>query len=239
MSVIELLYPGAGNLYGESGNARYLRSRLPGAEFVDDVMGEEPWFVSHRPDLILCGSMTEADQETACRLLTPYKERLFSLIDEGVPVLATGNAWELFTLEIHLVNDDRRIAGLGLVPLKTETDFFARNHGKVLGSFEGMKIVGYHARFSQVLGDESGLTPFVKVEKGEGMNKKSRIDGVRVKNFFGTHLIGPLLPTNPDFCEALLQLAGIRESAPEKLLETAREAFRRRLAEFEKPGMKY
>ncbi len=246
MAVLELLYPAAGNLYGEMGNGMYLTARLPGWEIKRDEMGEEPFFVQHDPSLILLGSMTENHQEQSIRLLLPYRDRLFALIEAGTVVLATGNAWEIFTQGITFKNEGRRVEGLGLLPLETETDYFARNHGKVLGTTVGgeqtMKVIGYHARFSQVKGEEVQLTPWLLSEKGEGMNRESKVDGVRYRNFFGTHLLGPLLPTNPDFAEFLLTLTG--EALPEteetaRLLAVAREAHRRRLSEFEKPGMKY
>lgn len=238
MAVVELLYPGVGNLYGEIGNTAYLRARLKDALFATDVMGREPWFVKNRPDMIIMGSMTENAQEACIRLLEPHKERLFDLLDNGCVFIATGNAWEIFTQEIWFKNDDRHVRGLGLLPLKTETDYFARNHGKVLGRFGDMDIVGYHARFSSVYGDADELS-FISVIKGEGMNKNSAVGGVRYKNFFGTHLLGPLLATNPDLTEFLLKLADIHEAPPVSLLSTAAEAKQRRLNDFLKPGMKY
>lgn len=238
MAVVEFLYPGAGNLYGESGNNAYLRARLQDALFVTDTMGNEPWFVQNTPNMILMGSMTEQAQEASVRLLTPYKDRLFELIEGGCVVIATGNAWEIFTQEIWFKNDDRHVPCLGLLPLTTQTDYFARNHGKVLGKYRDLNIVGYHARFSQVFGDVSQMA-FIDVLKGEGMNKDSAVDGVRYKNFFGTHLLGPMLPTNPDLTEYLLKLADIHEAAPQPLLSAAMDAKQRRLEEFSKPGMKY
>ena len=242
MAVIEFLYPSVGNLYGEIGSTVYLRARLPECLFVSDKMGEEPYFVSSTPDMIVMGSMTENAQKSCAEQLTPYKERLFELIEQGCVVIATGNAWEIFTRSILFKGSgddaDELFPCLGLLPFETVTDYFARNHGKVLGEFEGMKIVGYHARFSQVNGDAETM-PFVRVTKGEGMNKSCAVDGVRYKNFFGTHLLGPLMVCNPEFTEYLLDLAGIDEPKPQPLFDTALEAYRRRLEEFEKPGMKY
>ncbi len=238
MAVIEFLYPGAGNLYGEIGNPNYLRARVKDALFVTDIMGNEPWFAKNAPNMIVMGSMTEKAQEACIKLLEPYKDRLFELIEGGCVFVATGNAWEIFTQEIWFKNDDRHVPALGLLPLKTETDYFARNHGKVLGRFGALDIVGYHARFSSVYGDADGLS-FIEVLKGEGMNKDSTVGGVRYKNFFGTHLLGPLLATNPELTEFLLKQADIHEDAPPALLEAAMQSKRRRLEEFSKPGMKY
>ena len=71
------------------------------------------------------------------------------------------------------------------------------------------------------------------VEKGYGMDREARTEGVRKGNFFGTHLLGPLLIQNPDFTLALEKLLG----APEPSLPweaAVRQAFDVRLAEFRK-----
>ena len=48
---------------------------------------------------------------------------------------------------------------------------------------------------------------FVK-NKGVGLNKKAKYEGIRVNNFFGTYLVGPILVLNPPFTKYILNLMG-------------------------------
>ena len=48
---------------------------------------------------------------------------------------------------------------------------------------------------------------FVK-NKGVGLNIKAKYEGIRVNNFFGTYLVGPILVLNPPFTKYILNLMG-------------------------------
>ena len=79
-------------------------------------------------------------------------------------------------------------------------------------------------------GDES-LALF-QVEKGVGLNKKCKYEGVRLHNFFGTYLLGPLLIDNPHFTKYLLQCMGVQE--PTLAFEdAAQSAYGARLKDFQ------
>ena len=51
------------------------------------------------------------------------------------------------------------------------------------------------------------VKPLIKVKKGVGNQKKSKYEGARYKNTFGTYLHGPILPKNPLFTDYLISLA--------------------------------
>ena len=52
-------------------------------------------------------------------------------------------------------------------------------------------------------------TPFIEVEKGIGINKESKIEGIKKNNFIGTYLIGPILILNPLFTKKILEMLGV------------------------------
>ncbi len=56
---------------------------------------------------------------------------------------------------------------------------------------------------------------------------------IRVKNFFGTYLIGPLLVLNPCFTKYLLNIMGV-ENPSLAFEKEAVDAYNKRLEDFEK-----
>ncbi len=48
------------------------------------------------------------------------------------------------------------------------------------------------------------MNPLFKVEFGVGENEKNDYEGVKYKNFYGTHLSGPLLVRNPEILQKLV-----------------------------------
>jgi CobQ-like glutamine amidotransferase family enzyme len=106
----------------------------------------------------------------------------------------------------------------------------------VLGQLENMKIVGFRSQFSFVYGDNSDCY-FLKCLRGIGINPNSKLEGMRKNNLICTHLLGPILPLNPLFCENLLQLCGCDAKAAYR--ETAMDAYNQRLAEFSDPNVKF
>ena len=204
---IEVLYPEQCNLFGDSGNIRYLKKCLPDAQFINTSLHDIPAFVTGRPDMIYMGACTENDQEKIIRCLTPFKNELRTMIDSGTVMLFTGNAPEVFYKYIE--KDDRsRIECLGLFDFYTEQRLFERYNSLVLAEFDGRDIVGFKTQFTQVYGDNSSIY-FSKVKRGSGINKDSILEGIHVGNFFATSLVGPLLVMNPYFTEHIMGLLGV------------------------------
>ncbi len=230
---VEILFGEVCNLFGDAQNAVYLRQTLPDAEFIETPLTDEPWFAENRPDMIYIGAMTENTQRKVIKKLLPLKDRLQALIDDGVVLLATGNAGEVFMKHISYVTENLETDGLGLLDLKVTTDLFSRFNGKVLGRFEDIPIVGFQSQFSRVEGVKAE-NAFVKVERGVGADRKSKLEGVRVKNFFCTSLLGPILPDNPLFTEYLLRLMGC--DRPAAFRKEAMDAYEQRLKEFRDPS---
>ena len=233
---IEILFGDVCSLYGDSQNITYLKQTLPEAEFIETKLTQDPWFLENDPDLILIGTMSESVQRRIIEKFRPHTQRIRELIEKGTPILATGNACEIFCKHISYVTEKKEIDGLGIVDLTVKTDYFKRYNSKVLGETDGLKIVGFRSQFSFIYGDNSE-NYFQQVLRGDGIHPGSKLEGFRVHNLIGTHLLGPILPLNPLFCEYLLSLAG--SDAKAAFREEALQAYNQRVAEFSDPGVSF
>lgn len=233
---IEILFSEVAGLYGDAQNAKYLEQCMPEAEFIYTPFTEEPYFVNNTPDMIYIGSMSEQMQRQVIEKFRPYKKRIEELIDNNCIILATGNSGEIFCKKIHFLTEKIETEGLSLFPLEAKTDLFDRYNRKLLGEFEGIRIVGFRAQFSFVYGDNSE-NYFVKVERGDGINKESRLEGMRKNNLICTSVLGPILLLNPLFTEYLMKKLGYEGEIAFK--EEAMSAYEKRLEEFEDPKVKF
>lgn len=226
---IETLFPEIANLYGDHANIRYLQLCVPQAEYISDALADEPAFASVSPSMIYMGPMTEHQQELVIDKLRPYKKRIEEMIEEGVIFLITGNAMEVFYDRIE--NEDGSvIEGLGLFHYTAKRKMFKRYNNSVVGNFEGMKLVGFKNLFAFGYGDNSGEY-FFEVEKGDGINRESKLEGIHRKNFFGTYVIGPILILNPELTLYMQKLLGVDE--PRLVYEDAiRDAYEERLKQY-------
>lgn len=234
--VIEVLFQEVCGLYGDAQNAAYLRAALPEAEFIETPLTAQPYFVENKPDMILIGQMSEDTQRRVIQTLMPWKARLWELVEQNVPILATGNAGEIFAKEIQYVTEEITAEGLGFFNLTVKTDLFRRYNGKVLGDMDGLTVVGFRSQFSFLYGDNS-QNYFLKCTRGCGINRESHLEGMRKNNLICTQLLGPILPINPLFCEYLIDLAGGHAKAPFR--EAAMDAYEQRLLEFRDPKIPF
>lgn len=229
--IIEILYPEHANLFGDMSNMRYLQACLPDAEFIRTPMTQVPYFVNHKVDLLYMGPMSERTQQRAILALMPFTDRLSEMIENGTPMLFTGNAMEVLGHNIRLESGNS-IHGLGILPMNARQDMFHRYNGLVLGHFAPISadIVGFKSQFTSATGDNADC-PFVKVERGIGLNKQSKYEGFFKGNMIATYLIGPLLILNPALTRWLLDTMGAKD-APLAFEEAVNDAYTRRLAEF-------
>ena len=203
---IEVLFPEFANLFGDCWNWKYLSRCMPEAELIETGYNDEPRFASEKVDMIIMGAMTEHGQELAIKKLMPYRDRLRELIDGGVVFLMTANAGEVFCEYIEN-EDGSRIAGLGLVTLHAKRDMMHRHNSDFEGEFDGNVIMGFKTQFTMAYTPDESHGLFVK-NKGVGLNIKAKYEGIRVNNFFGTYLVGPILVLNPPFTKYILNLMG-------------------------------
>lgn len=226
---IEVLYPEICCLFGDKANARYLSIALQDADFVYTPLNEQPRFVRENVDMIYLASMSESSQKLVTEVLEPYRTRLAELIENGCVVLATGNAFEIFGDKI-ITEKGEELPGLALVPIYTKRHMPRRANSLFLGDWEGTMVVGYTSRFTDSFYLE-GAEALFTAQKGYGMNEQEAREGIRKNNFFGTHLLGPILIQNPDFTVELEKLLGVERPALPWEREV-REAYEVRLAEF-------
>lgn len=234
--VVEILFPEVCGLYGDAQNYEYLKKSLPDGEFIVTDFLSEPYFVNETPDMILIGSMSEQMQRKVISKLEPFMSRINELIDKGTVILATGNAAEIFCEKISYVTEEIETKGLSVFPLSVKTDLFKRYNGKVLGECDGIEIVAFRAQFSFIYGDNSDCY-FLKMIRGDGINKESKFEGMRKNNLICTTCLGPILPLNPLFTEYIISLAGGKEKAAFR--EEAIAAYEKRLAEFHDAKVKF
>ena len=183
--VIEALYPEVCNLFGDTGNLRYLKLCLPQATFIETALNDEPYFVHHPVSMIYLGPMSEHTQCTIISKLAPYRERIAECIANGVTFLATGNAMEVFGKQITDAQSGVT-TGLGLIDLTTTRDMMHRFYSLVLGTYNELQMVGFRAQFTRsTLG--STEVPFIQVTKGTPMCETARIDGIQKNHFYGTY----------------------------------------------------
>lgn len=230
---IEILFPEFCNIYGDYGNVIYLKACLPDAEFIETSLNDEPKFITEDIDLVYMGSMTEKVQEKIIKKLMPYKEIIKQKIEDNKAFLFTGNSFEVFGNYIEEDNKNK-IEGLGIIDMYSERRMFDRYNSIFVGDFEGIEIIGFRDQFALQYGNNTD-TYFAKAIRGDGLNKNSKLEGVKIKNFIGTSILGPILVLNPIFTKYYLQnILGI-ENAEIAYEQDAMEAYEKRLSEFKDP----
>lgn len=232
---IEMLYPEIANLHGDNSNIDYLAQCRPDARVLRTSLTETPAFVSQKVDLVYLGPLTEQGQLKAIDRLRPHRERIEALIEEGTSFLFTHNALEVLGNRIR--NDEMHydVPAVGVFEIESTVHMFGRYSGKVMGTIaqvgEQHPIVGYKSQFSMITADDS-LPGFLTADRGIGRTRSTSVEGVRVGNFIGTSLIGPLLVINPHLTRSLLAQIDPDSDpliAHERLAVTAYDA---RLADF-------
>ena len=227
---IEILFPEFCNLFGDMYNMKYLKMCMPEAEFIETTLDEVPTFVNEDVNLIYLGPMTEKTQEKVIKRLMPYKKRIEELIEKNVFFLFTGNAVEV--LGKYIENEDgSKIEGIGIFDVYTKRDMMHRHNSYFIGKYGNIEIVGFKSQFTMMYGNITN-SYFLQVEKGIGINKKSKLEGIKKNNFIGTYLLGPILIENPLFTEKVLQAIGANGKIA--LEEDTIAAYEARLKELKK-----
>lgn len=205
---IEILYPNQCNLFGDTGNVKYLKQCIPEAEYIMTELNDTPAFVNEDIDMIYMGAMTESMQIKVIDKLMPYKEKIQDMIDNNKIILFTGNAMDVLFDYIE-ENDGSKVSGLGILHFYAKVRLMERYNTLVLAKFEGKEFIGFKTQFTMTYGDNSKCF-IAEVERGIGINKESKLEGIRINNFFGTNMIGPILVMNPYFTEYIMELLGIQ-----------------------------
>lgn len=236
MKKVEILFPEICNLFGNMYNIKYLQETTDEIEVINTELTQKPKFLDEKVDMVYIAPMTEKSQELVINALKQYKDEIKKKIDENQIILAIGNALEIFG--DYIENEDgSKIEALGLTGLYAKRDMMHRYNSLFLGEFENMKIEGFKSQFSMSYGDNSQNYLFEAI-RGDGLNKETKFEGIKINNFMGTYVLGPLLVVNPQFTKYILKLMDINV---EKVAfdEIANKCYDIRLKEFENPTVKF
>lgn len=190
------------NLYGDYANVLALEHALvQKGEAVEIIRQSVDDKLDFDADLIYIGSGTERNQKVALEYLTPYANELKSALEHTI-LLATGNSFEMFGAKIT-DRSDKEYTGLGIFDF-TVKEGTERIVTDSVVEFEGKKLIGFVNKASQIYGD---VKQFFTVKQGAGNSDSSpKVEGVHDGNFFGTHIIGPLLIRNPIIAEYFVNM---------------------------------
>ena len=190
------LYHDLMNLYGDWANtaalAHEVNMRGFSAEIIKKSVGDDIDFEDC--GFVYIGSGTERSQLACMSDLSQYKEMLIGRINEGLPVLATGNAHELFGQAVIDPNGNRNEM-LGLLDFKTmQLNTRVTGDCDYKATFLEEKHIGFINRAG---GNQKGdiERPFY-IEPREGATFKEGAEGLKYKNLLGTYMTGPVLVRN-------------------------------------------
>ena len=236
MLKVEVLFPEICNLFGNMYNIKYLEKSIDDIQITCTALTDTPKFTEDEVDLIYMAPMTESSQEMVNEKLKPYTEKIKELIEQNKVFLMIGNALEVFGQYIEN-EDGSKIEGLGITNLYAKRDMMNRFNSLFLGKIDEIQIVGFKSQFAMSYGDNSNNYLFEAI-KGPGINEKSKFEGVRINNFMGTYVLGPILVLNPNFTKYLLKILGL-ENVKLAYEEEALNCYNIRLKEFENPSTNY
>lgn len=204
MITIAYLYYDILNLYGENGNIKALKKHLEEQDVkvkihfltIDDDIDFNKY------DLVYIGAGTEDNQKIVLPHLMKYKKEIKKAIDDNKFFLITGNAINFFGKHI-IDKNGKKIKTLNIFDYYVkEEDFRMIDEGIMKCSFLKNIVIGFQNQ-NTVLKENNN--PLFKVLKGIGSYPKSKEEGIKYKNFYGTYLIGPLLVRNPEFLKYFIK----------------------------------
>ena len=193
------LYHDIMNLYGDYANVSAVRRILEksGEEVAVDRLsfGDNARLSDY--DFIYIGSGTEKNQKVVLKDIVKYKDDLSKYISSGKPVLMTGNSFEMLGKGVT-DGFGEFFEGLGLYGYSAYEERGKRYTADIIceADFLDKRLVGFINKSSLVSGIENHL---FKIRFGIGDNPDERFEGIRDRNFFGTHVTGPILMKNPHF----------------------------------------
>lgn len=235
---IVALLPTLMNTNGDAENARVLATRAEWAgldvelHWVDDV-AELP----ERVDLVVFGSGSDSDLETARTALLPAIDRIRAWATERTVMLAVGTGWELMSWGLERENG-QIVEGLGIF-VGRAVPAPERVVGDLVINSPWGELVGFENHSRDYVGAEKSSIGSVIHGSGNGIVQPSgrRHDGVLMGTAIGTHMHGPICAKNPVFADELLRLAAehaglkyVRSAQADQVDEWAKAASARVLA---------
>ncbi len=198
------LYHDLMNLYGDYGNVCAVEKTAcdkgKSVEIIKQSLSDEPDFSCN---LLYIGSGTEKNQKAAMSHLIKYRDIIKQRLDEGLVILTTGNAFEMFGKSVTDKYSQRH-EGLSLFDFESvESDERIVTDCLFKTELCDVDIIGFINKASVIKGVTS---PLFEVVNGCGNDKDDTGEGIIKGGFIGTHLIGPLLIRNSLLCERLIDM---------------------------------
>lgn len=190
------------NLYGEQGNVISLINAFnnQNVEVEVDYLSIGDKIKLSNYDIVYMGSGSKEDLLIVLEDLKKYSKDINKYIDSDNYFISTGNSYLLFGSYIDLLS--KKIDCLNVFP------YYAKlNNKRIVGEcfMKYLKldpIVGFQNRDFIVNNTSNHL---FNVISGPADNFKSSNEGYKENNFYGTHLIGPLLARNPHFLDLIVE----------------------------------
>lgn len=205
------LYYNLMNLYGEYGNVECLKKHMIDQGYdvkINNVsVGDE--FDINDYDFIYCGSGLESNLKVTLKDLKKHKEDLLQAINNNKFILFTGNAMELLGESL----DDEE--GLNIVPIKSKTYDKRYTGDVVMLNKDFGEVVGFINK-STIVSEDINNYLFTYIFKDENLNDGNTLEGYRINNLIGTHIIGPILIKNPSIMKYYVE--GIGKSLNDKFV---------------------
>ena len=172
--IIEMLYPELSNLYGDSANIKYLQESHPETKIIETHLGDKPFFIDGKVDLVYRGTLTEHGQQLFIENAEPYVGGFKTAIERGQHFLVTGNAVELFGNYI-IDKSGEKIDCLEFFDFHVERDIVAKRFNSLyVGTYADLKVVGFKSQFSQGFYD-SEIPALFDTTRGPGTERFRQI----------------------------------------------------------------
>ncbi len=199
------LYYDLMNLYGENGNLRVLIHHLEkqNLKVITHFLTLDDEIDFQKYDFFYIGCGNEESFQLALKDLFKYKNEIKKSIQQNKFFLVTGNALNLFG-KYYIKLNGKEIECLDILDLDSEEIDF-RIVGEQVFKFSSLKnvIIGFQNRNSVL--HNVNVPHLFEVKNGSGYLPKSNFEGIHTNHFYGTYLLGPILPRNPHFTEYLVK----------------------------------
>lgn len=181
---IGYLYHDLLNLYGDSGNIKTLLYHLKeqGIETNVKYMSINDKKEFNDVDILYIGSGTDDNLLVALDDIKKDKDKLKKYIDDKKFILSTGNSVELFG---NYIVSGKKIEALGLYDYVSMHQERIVKDIKIKTNIINEDIIGFENHIGNILSNEDSI--------------------IKIDNFYGTYIIGPILVRNPKFCSYLIK----------------------------------
>ncbi|MBQ3142141.1 MAG: hypothetical protein IJB82_01385 [Bacilli bacterium] len=201
------LYYDLMNLYGENGNIRALKEYFSKQDITAEIhfltVNDKIDFDEY--DIFYMGMGSELNQLIVLEDLISRKKELKKAIENNKYFFFTGNSYELLGKYIIDFNGNK-IKCLNIFDFYTKINTIKDLHnastfrivGETVAKTNLIKepIIGFQNRAGTIYDNNY---PLFEIVHGTGDKPNDIWEGFKYKNFYGTHIIGPLFIRNPYF----------------------------------------